>query len=311
MHAFGSPFTGIFVGGISILLITLIALYSKHIWTTLFKALCIVLLVKLSVSPHSPVTAYLAVSFQAVFGAIVFSVFSVRTVPIMLLGAVTFLESAMQKLLVLTILYGESLWNAIDVYGAWVSDKLTFLPGTLSASTLMALFISLYLVAGIFTGLLIIRTITLINGINGSDVERIPESIYVGESLKGKSFLPKKVLLFWGIAIFVITIPMLFFETKLGGIEKGVYILARSLLILFLWYVIVGPLLLKGLNSLLSKSRNQYKADVQNTLELFPYLRGIIQHAWHDTQLLKGRSRVHHFLAKSIVYSIHFKVPKE
>ena len=133
MHAFGSPFTGIFVGGISILLITLIALYSKRVWVTLIKALCIVLLVKLSVSPHSPITAYVAVSFQAIFGALIFSLFSVRAIPILLLGTVTFLESAMQKLLVLTILYGTSFWDAIDVYGTWVSEKLAFLPIVISS----------------------------------------------------------------------------------------------------------------------------------------------------------------------------------
>ena len=57
MHAFGSPFTGIIVGGFSVLLITLIAKHTDHIWSTLVKAISIVLLIKLSVSPHSPITA--------------------------------------------------------------------------------------------------------------------------------------------------------------------------------------------------------------------------------------------------------------
>lgn len=311
MHAFSSPFTGIFVGGISILLISLIALYSKNIWTSLFKALCIVLLVKLSVSPHSPITAYVAVSFQAIFGAIVFSLLSVRSFSIILLGAITFLESAVQKLLVLAVLYGESLWEAIDIYGTWVSDKLAFLQLTFSSKTLMFLFVTFYFISGVVVGILIIRTISLIKKTDETHLDYIPKSIYTEHYSKRKSFLPKKVLFFWGITLFIITIPLLFFETKFGGIQKGIYVLARSFLILFLWYVIVGPLLFKGLNNILSKSKSQYKTDIQNTLDLFPYLRDIIRQAWQDSKFHKRRNRVQHFLAKSIVYSIHFNIPKQ
>ena len=137
MHAFSSPFTGIIVGGISILLISLIALHTKNVGPTIFKALSIVLLVKLSVSPHSPITAYVAVSFQAFFGVFLYGLFSVNHITIVLLGAITFLESALQKLLTLTLIYGQSLWDAINIYTAWVSDKLTFLNLEVSSKTLI------------------------------------------------------------------------------------------------------------------------------------------------------------------------------
>ena len=44
MHAFKLPFTGILVGGVSVLLITLIALFATKIGPALIKALTIVLL---------------------------------------------------------------------------------------------------------------------------------------------------------------------------------------------------------------------------------------------------------------------------
>ena len=76
MHAFKFPFTGIFVGGLSVLFITLIALNSRNLKQDIFKALTIVLLIKLAVSPHSPIAAYFAVSLQAVLGFLIFRLFS-------------------------------------------------------------------------------------------------------------------------------------------------------------------------------------------------------------------------------------------
>ena len=89
LHVFNSPFTGLIVGGVSILLISLIAYYAENKWQAILKALVIVLIIKMAVSPYSPFGAYVAVSFQAVLGAILFSNFSWKGATIMVLGMVT------------------------------------------------------------------------------------------------------------------------------------------------------------------------------------------------------------------------------
>ena len=91
------------VGGTSILLISLIAYYAENKWQAIMKALVIVLIIKMAVSPYSPFASYIAVSFQAIIGAILLSNFSWKGITLMILGLVTFLESALQKLIVLTI----------------------------------------------------------------------------------------------------------------------------------------------------------------------------------------------------------------
>ena len=126
LHAFSTPFTGIIVGGISILLISLIAFYAEHKWKAILKALLVVLIIKMAVSPYSPFGAYVAVSFQALFGALLFANFSWKGITLMVLGMVTFLESALQKLLILTIVYGTGFWEAVNIYGASVQKKLNF-----------------------------------------------------------------------------------------------------------------------------------------------------------------------------------------
>jgi hypothetical protein len=311
MHAFGSPFTGIVVGGISILLITLIATHTKKVVPTLIKALSIVLLVKLSVSPHSPITAYIAVSFQAFLGIALYRLFSVNQVTVVLLGLVTFLESALQKLLTLTIIYGQSLWDAVDVYTAWVSDKLAFLEAAISSKTLMLLFITFYACAGVFVGILIIRVRQLIQTVEVSQFNTNLSAQKRTSIEKKPARRLNKLLFFWIITLLLIILPLFYFHNELGGIKKGLYVIARSFLILVLWYTILGPMLLRGLNKLLLKRQSTYKSDIQNTLNLLPYLRSIIRVAWIDSSSLKGLNRVQHFLAKSVVYSIHYNPIEE
>ena len=68
LHAFQIPFTGLVIGGFAVIIITLIAKFSDHHYQQILKSFLIVLIVKAMVSPHTPVPAYLAISFQAIMG---------------------------------------------------------------------------------------------------------------------------------------------------------------------------------------------------------------------------------------------------
>jgi len=310
MHALSSPFTGIIVGGISILLLSLIALYSENTWSAIFKALCVVLLVKLGVSPHTPIGAYVAVSFQALFAALVYSLFHVKLLTTVLLGGITFLESAIQKLIVLTIVYGQSLWEAINVYGAYVSEKMEFLPLALSSKTLSLLFISFYFSVGVLAGFLISKTIALIKDNSTTEDIYIPKHSNLDIGITKKCVFSKKAPIFWAVTLLLVCIPLVFFNTKYGGLEKGMYLVARSVSILLIWYLLLAPLSLRWLRKLLSNRSGQYKLEVQNTLDLLPYLQDIVLHAWGQSKSLKGFERIQNFMVKSIVYSIYFNRPK-
>lgn len=310
MHAISSPFTGIFVGGISILLITLIASNAKSVWPTLLKSLSIVLLVKLSVSPHSPITSYFAVSFQAFLGMVLYSIFSVNRITTVLLGVVTFLESALQKLLTLTILYGETLWEAIDLYAGWIGDKIPLLVPVLSAEALIWTYIGIYGTAGIIVGLMIIRILKVMRTMELSVSPHLSNGPELLPTRKTGGSLARKTLGFWIMALVIILLPLLFFNSELDGWRAGVYLVARSAVILLAYYFLIGPLLLKVLNMILARRRSAYENDIRNTLSLLPHLRSILQFAWKDCDSLKGLNRIQHFMARSIVYSVHFNPRK-
>ncbi len=310
LHVFNTPFTGLIVGGIAILLISLIAYYAENKWQAILKALVIVLIIKMAVSPYSPFGAYVAVSFQAILGALLFSNFSWKGMAIIILGIVTFLESALQKLLILTIVYGTELWEAINIYGKWVQEKMNVVSESSTSQLLITTYLLVYGVCGLLAGLFIKSVIKIIS-------EKKSEPFYLNaahetlETKKGKVTFRAKVIWIWLITVAVIVLAFSFFGGSLFGWQKAVYVLLRSFLILLLWYLVLGPLLLKLVRNYLSKKESKYKADITNAMDLFPYFRQIISYTWKETKHLKGYTRFKYFMANSISNCMHFKLPSE
>ncbi|WP_323786997.1 hypothetical protein [Psychroserpens sp.] len=310
LHVFKTPFTGIIVGGIAILLISLIAYYAENKWKAILKALLIVLIIKMAVSPYSPFGAYVAVSFQALVGAFLFSKFSWKGATLMVLGMVTFLESALQKLLILTIVYGTELWDAINIYGAYVQRKMDFVSETSTASVLVTTYLLVYGICGILAGLFIRSMIKIISNKKQDNFYLVPNEIEP-EKKTTKAAFKFKVVWIWLLTVTIIVLAFTFFGGDLFGWQKGVYIMLRSLLILLLWYLVIGPFLLKLVQKYLSTKKSKYKDDISNAMDLFPYFRQIILYTWKETKYLKGYTRFKYFMANSISNCIHFNLPSE
>jgi hypothetical protein len=77
------------------------------------------------------------------------------------------------------------------------------------------------------------------------------------------------------------------------------------------WYLVLGPFLLKLVRKYLNDKQSQYKEDITNAMDLFPYFRQILFYTWQDNRHLKGYKRFKYFMANSISNCIHFKVPPE
>ncbi len=77
----------------------------------ILKSALIVILIKALVSPHSPLTAYFAVGIQGLLGYLLFSTKKFYTFSALLLGIFTLFFSGIQKIVVLTILFGNNLWK--------------------------------------------------------------------------------------------------------------------------------------------------------------------------------------------------------
>ena len=105
LFALRIPLTGFLVGGFAILIIILLASFSTEPSKQIIKSTILVLLIKGMVSPHAPITAYIAVGFQGFSGALFFFLVPKPWLAAVLLGFFAMAESAMQKILVLTIVF--------------------------------------------------------------------------------------------------------------------------------------------------------------------------------------------------------------
>lgn len=309
LHALQSPFTGLFVGGFSIILISLIAYFAKNKWETIFRSLLVVIIIKLAVSPHSPPTSYMAVSFQALMGALIYNKLSLNRWSAMLLAIVTLVESAIQKLLVVWLIYGSSLWKAINSFSDYVTARMGVLGTILSSQVLVTIYLWIYAIMGIVIGYLIYDLVQYLEYNQGNVKYQIQAIEFDEEIGKGKKRRGrwKQWVIF--AAFFAIIAAYYFFVKEGNAVWKSwLYIFLRSTGILLTWFYIISPLFRKYFKKYLEGKRSAVEKEVDETLSLLPYLRKVTLLAWKENKNTKGPVKFRDFVGDTILYSIHLKV---
>jgi len=309
LHALQSPFTGLFVGGFAIVLVSLIAYFAENKRKTIFRSLLVVLIIKLAVSPHSPPTSYLAVSFQALMAALIYGKLSLGKWSAMLLGVVTLVESAIQKLFVLTLIYGKSLWEAIDSFSAYVVEYMGFLGNIFSSTALISIYLWFYALLGILVGYIIydiVRYLEVNQGNVKYQIQAIEFDNEVGVAKKKRGRWRQWVI----FGIFFAIIGMYYFFVKEGDAvwKNWLYIFLRSAGILLIWYYVLAPVFKKYFSQFLENKKHRVQAEVDETLTLLPYLRKVTKLAWRENKGEKGLNKLRNFMGDTILYSIHLRI---
>lgn len=312
LHAFKTPFTGIFVGGIAVVLIVLIGHFSEKKAQTIIRSLLIVLMVKVAVSPHSPPAAYLAVSFQALVGALLYSYLTNPRIIGPVLGILALAESAGQKLLTLTILFGESFWNAIDTFVEYAQSQLGFEPvesgGAWIAWSYIILYVTVGAIIGWWAGRLTEKITSLLHKWKAPSIEPIEPTIE-GES--EPSFLKT----WWKRGRYAILMLVLFLVAIWGIRDQEfldpIILILRALCVLVLWYGIISPIIMELIKGYLSKRKAGSEAELAKVMNLLPHLRGVSKIAWEESNQKKGLSRLSEFMSRMIVYSISLELEQE
>jgi hypothetical protein len=281
MHAFNSPFTGVFIGGMAVVVLTLIATFSDFKPAATLRALSIVLVIKLLVSPQSPIGAYFAVAFQGLAAIMVFVITSKIKTGAMILAVLSMLESAVQKVIITTMLFGTGVWKAIDQFADHVSAQLGWISFKTNASFwLIVSYLTIYLLSGVligwYAGSLPVKLAAF--AANRTSVAILPES---GANIISKP--NRRYKLSFQFLLIPLLIVVYLFD---GGESRLSYIipLLRVAAIMIAWYFIIAPLMFKALNLLLRKKQSQYHDDIQQAISFFPVIRGIVNLAWHESK---------------------------
>ncbi|MEP6646256.1 MAG: hypothetical protein ABJC12_04145 [Saprospiraceae bacterium] len=309
LHAIQSPFSGLFVGGFAMICIAMICAMSDHKWRTMMTSLVIVLVIKGLVSPHSPPTAYIAVLFQGVTGALIYSY-----IPGLLFSSILFVtlglvESAMQRLLTLTVLYGNTLWSAINSWGEWVTQQWgVFLPWSSSQMIIMS-YLGIHVLAGILIGLFIYRLIHSIDQHWGESKYQLQLSDADKKDFNTPQQRKRNNIKRYFFFIFLLILVALtyFMPGKEHGIKSGLFLVIRAVGILLVWFVFLAPLFIRLLQKWLHQKHEKLASEISATMEIFPQLMWILDKAWKETAALGFFHRLKTFLLHTMLYILQYK----
>lgn len=304
MHAFNSPFTGLVVGSIVVILISIICDLSENKFKTVLGALTIVLIIKAAVAPHSNLTAYLAVSFQAVAGAFLYSTIKSVSVASLLFAIIALVESGLQKIIVLFVLYGNTFWEALNEFGEWASNKLGFLMPYTTSKTVVGIYVAMHILVGIMVGLFVIRLLKDLR--SKRDDPRFNLLINSGQEV-GSAMTRKRGQKIMAMIVFLILLlSLMVYGYLTGGWQKGLYVFGRAIILLSVLYLIVAPLLLKYIKKYLTKRRADLSDEVDRVFDIIPALRLIVKRAYDESKSLPLFKRMYMFLLHTILYAINF-----
>lgn len=245
LHAIRLPLTGLVVGGSAVAILCVMALKSEHVWKDIIRATGVVLVVKAGASPHSPIPAYLAVSFQGFAAALIFSIIRNYKVASVLFSIVAMMESSLQKLLTLVIMYGESLKDALDIFlgtiakelGLNSSSNLSSLSGT---AWLAIIYVSIYIVWGAVLG-------WRMRGFPGRltslfEIIRIKQKEYKEPNSMYRNPLTSNKYMFWFVYLFILAAMVLILVFVQDSKHNISYVLIRSLSATLMLFLIINPL---------------------------------------------------------------------
>ena len=295
MHGIKIPFSGMIVSSLAIICITLIA-YHVPIKGAILKATIIVAIFKLLLSPHSPPTAYMAVFFQGLMGQILFSNKKAFTASAVILSVLALVESAIQRILVLIVIYGNNFWKAVNEFLQKVLHEKTLN----NYSAILAIgYIIIHVITGLFVGYFAAQTAIKINdwkkdypGYILSVEEKQEEVVISKKKSRMKIFL---------IIIFIF-LAGLYIQSKINPSNAVISggeitdIIIRAMLILLCWYLIAAPILLKVFKYFLAKQKEKNQAEIKIVSTLLPETKNIFSKSLQLSSAQHGIKRIKLFV---------------
>ncbi len=304
LHALQIPFTGLVVGGLAVIIITFIAKISEHNYSQILQSLLIVLVVKAMVSPYTPFPAYIAVSFQALVGFILFGLLRVSLLSILLLSIIAMLESAVQKLLILTFFFGRSFWKATDEMMDFIAKQLG-ISAINGSQWLITIYLLIYLLGGIFIAMMAYK---IIKGFSADNKTAIPITAETPVPVLSKRKTIRNKLWAMIIVMLILSASLFVFaaDAKQGWVAV-IKTVSWTLSVIMIWYMLISPLFARFILWVLQKKESRYSESVSSTLSFLPVLRALTAVAWKKSRAYKGWARMYFFCSTllhwSLVYS--------
>jgi hypothetical protein len=289
IHGLKIPVSGLVVGSSAVICICLIAWHVPQKGAIL-KATIVVAVFKMMLSPHSPLPAYFAVFFQGAIAELIFFGRINYKLSCHVFAIIALFESAIQRILVVTILYGGEVWKAINDFINGFTDK-----GINYSYWLIFIYIAVHLIVGLMVGRFSANLPAKIFQweSNGILVESMTVKGVLPSSRK-KRFSPL-ILISISILLVLLAWSWLFPANNLEAVNRVIHMLLRSCIILICWLLIVQPLLALALKKWLMKEKRRSHQIVSGILDLLPSTKAIVEKSWEFSSSQKGYRRISFF----------------
>ena len=302
IHGFKLPISGLVIGSSAVVCISLIGYLVPHRGAIL-KATIVVAIFKILLSPQSPFPAYIAVLFQGICGELIFSGRKNFKARCYLLAFLALIESAFQRVIVLTILFGVDFWKAVNEF---ISGLTQTDPSTNYSLYFVITYVALHLIAAFFIG----RFTSSIPKLLSFSKEELQSYMLplnsgeISEINKPKKKYPNFLVFIWIglLAIYVYT--LIYPQGVFASGHASLKFIFRSAIILLTWYLIFAPILLRLLRSWLEKRKGTYKKEIEEVILLLPSAKILIRESWTKSGVKSGYSRLKLFWKYLIINTV-------
>lgn len=291
MHLLHIPMTGFLIGGISVIINVFIAAYSKVNARTMLSSLGLVLLCKFALSPHSPLGAYVAVSFQGILALLIFSIVGVNRFSILLYAILVMLENAIQKPLMAYLIFRDELIQGISitVNKFFKNRQLTenFLFG------LTSIYFGIYTIWALIIGHWAYAFLGSIEKFKLDSSILLNQRQLPSEKPRGN----KKVI--WVIMTFSVIFFFLFFYFSSVKVHWTIYALKA-----FTWFLILALILPFILRFILQYFSKRSESKVLHSLSLMPAIKENMRRSFEFVSKDHGFAKIRNFMFYSIYLNV-------
>jgi hypothetical protein len=308
IHGLKLPVSGLVVGSGAIICICLIA-YNVQVKGAIIKATIIVSIFKMMLSPHSPPTAYVAVLFQGCLGQLLFLNMKFFKLSCLLLGFLSMIESAVQRILVLIILYGTNFWNAVDQFLSKLTNQQDITNYTMM---LAAGYILLHAFVGLLVGWFSANIATKSGKWTASHyfIKEVPEqnrSVNLQKSSNRKRLVKLSFFIVWVFLIIAYLQSISRIGDPILPAHVSLQILFRSLLIVLTWYFLISPIVLAIMKRWLEKQKENNRRDIHQVMLILPSVRNLVSESWNISEGNSRLQRIKMFFKILLVNALHNK----
>jgi hypothetical protein len=320
LHASHVPFRGMIISSVAIIIMILIAHFSKK-RGEIFRATILVLMVKAALSPHTPILAYGVVFLQGLMGELFFLTKKHFILSSIALGIAVEIFTGLHRVITFTLVFGMTLWDALNQFISFVvKEFLSFSADFSSFNFSLILVISYVLIHILFGIAAVLFALRLRTKISSDEVKNlILDEIHslnlisdkINKTSKRSHWLRKPVY----VVIFIISLAFLilsYLDPNAINLSKHslLIMLLRAILIIVIWFFFLSPLLLKLFKKILHQRQNKYAVEIKDIMRHLPSYKHIAMLMWKISSKEKGILRINHFLTALIINVLVLKLPE-